>query len=305
MINLRYHVVSLVAVFLALALGVLIGTTVLEEGVVDVLEGERNSLAGHRDRLLEQNQALGDELQLWESFGDTIIPDLIAGRLRGVPVVVLLQDQASDAVRDGVNEALNDAGAVVAGRIGFTDRWELPDDPTREQLAVVLHLDTTDPGELRREAAARIAARLSAGGDAEEQSDLLRSLARNGFLTLDDIQRSDDDPFPPRGTVLVLVSSDEPAAQPSSDEMLVPLLAGVQDSMPAIVVGGLGGDASLVAQVRRDELLGEAIPTVDHADTMLGELGVVFTILDEIAGRPARHFGIQEGASGIAPSIAR
>ncbi|HZB59923.1 MAG TPA: copper transporter, partial [Actinomycetota bacterium] len=52
MISLRYHIVSLVAVFLALALGIVVGSTVLQEGTVSVLratservrqESERNS----------------------------------------------------------------------------------------------------------------------------------------------------------------------------------------------------------------------------------------------------------------------
>ena len=303
MINLRYHIVSLIAVFLALALGVLIGTTVLDQGVVRVLQGERNSLASHRDRLIEDNDELRRELSLWEGFGDSIVPALVRNRLRDAPVVILSQTPSSGEVAAAVDAVLEDAGARIAGRVSFTEKWALSDDPMREQLALVLATEETDPTALMREAAARIAARLAVGGDAAQQADLLRSLQRNGFVDLHDIE--DEGAVPPEGVSVVVVGSEDVTAEPHRDELMMPLLTALQDAVPVVVVEGLDAQDPLTDRVRRDEGLGDTIATVDHGDTMLGELSLVFALRDERQGLPARHFGVRDGAASIAPSIER
>ncbi|MBV8234224.1 MAG: copper transporter, partial [Acidimicrobiia bacterium] len=44
MLNLRYHVVSLVAVFLAIGIGVIMGVTVIKSGIVDQLQKRLDSV---------------------------------------------------------------------------------------------------------------------------------------------------------------------------------------------------------------------------------------------------------------------
>ncbi|NLA37006.1 MAG: copper transporter, partial [Actinobacteria bacterium] len=44
MINLRFHIVSIVAVFLALAIGILTGSTLLDRATIEVLQDRQTSL---------------------------------------------------------------------------------------------------------------------------------------------------------------------------------------------------------------------------------------------------------------------
>src|SRR4029453_10112802 len=88
-ISLRYHIVSLVAVFLALALGIVVGSTVLQEGTVSVLRatGERGRPGSEKNS--RENVALKQDKARLEAFGAAYLPELIQGRLKGRPVVLV------------------------------------------------------------------------------------------------------------------------------------------------------------------------------------------------------------------------
>ena len=58
MINFRFHVVSLVGVFLALALGVVIGSTVIDRAIVDRLSSQIDSIRKRADEQRAENRAL-------------------------------------------------------------------------------------------------------------------------------------------------------------------------------------------------------------------------------------------------------
>ncbi|HYH28079.1 MAG TPA: copper transporter, partial [Actinomycetota bacterium] len=58
MISFRFHLVSLVAVFLALGLGILAGTTVLDRQIVSQLERQTDRLSRTAEGLREDVRAL-------------------------------------------------------------------------------------------------------------------------------------------------------------------------------------------------------------------------------------------------------
>ena len=68
MISFRYHLVSIVAVFLALALGVVMGTTVVKQGVIDELRSRTDSALKTTHTLQQQVKELNDELKTLTTF---------------------------------------------------------------------------------------------------------------------------------------------------------------------------------------------------------------------------------------------
>ena len=58
MINFRFHIVSLIAIFLALALGIVIGAGVIDRGIVDTLDNRINNIEAKADRIQLQNDIL-------------------------------------------------------------------------------------------------------------------------------------------------------------------------------------------------------------------------------------------------------
>ncbi|HAS13454.1 MAG TPA: hypothetical protein DCS55_23575, partial [Acidimicrobiaceae bacterium] len=153
MINLRYHIVSLTAVFLAIGIGLTLGSTFLDRATVENLNGQLENLEtrlGDRD---EQIELLEDELAEAEALQSALDEQgagLLAGRLDAVPVVVMASAGVDDADVDGAVESLQAAGADVLGEWWLTERLLLAEEADIDDLAAVLEEPSGDPARLRR-----------------------------------------------------------------------------------------------------------------------------------------------------------
>ena len=68
MLNLRYHIVSLVAVFLALGIGVIVGVTVINHGIVDQLQKRLDGVEASDRKTRSDNDRLSNQLRTWDRF---------------------------------------------------------------------------------------------------------------------------------------------------------------------------------------------------------------------------------------------
>ena len=153
MINLRYHIVSITAVFLALGIGVAMGSTLIQRATIDTLE---NRLDDQQQRLEEtdaENLRLEAELaaveQLDRQFGDQATEQLLRGRLERVPVVVFASEGIDEEGLDGVRRSIVNSGADFRGTFRTTERLALTTEDDIVDLGVVLDNPSTDPEELR------------------------------------------------------------------------------------------------------------------------------------------------------------
>ena len=89
MINFRFHVVSLIAIFLALALGVVIGAGVIDRGVVNTLNDRLDSVEAKSDRIKGENDALTDENSKLSGAIEDLEPFAVDGRLVGETTALL------------------------------------------------------------------------------------------------------------------------------------------------------------------------------------------------------------------------
>ncbi|MFA5889433.1 MAG: copper transporter [Actinomycetota bacterium] len=299
MINLRYHIVSLIAVFLALALGVIAGTTVVDQGLVRNLRRLGNSLRDQQNALREQNSEFKREIALWDRFADALVPGLMQDRLKGKRVVLLVADGLKGETPGDVSDAIVTAGGIPSGRIEFSAKWRLDDRTSREQLALALRLPAdAEVPDLLEAAASQIAARLVAPGDVRSEGDVIGSLVRSGFA---DVTGDAGRIFPSKGSLIVYMASGARAENPSPDEFVLPLLRAVAARVPTALAEPLSSVKSLAELVRQDRDLGARVVTVDHADTLPGLLALVSGLRDLAAGKRAVAYGVRRGASAIAP----
>jgi hypothetical protein len=153
MINLRYHIVSLTAVFLAIGIGLTLGSTFLDRATVENLNGQLERLEtrlGDREAQLHELQV---ELQDSEALQDALDAQgttLLADRLEPVPVVVLAAQGVDEADIAGVVDSLQVAGADVLGLWSLTERLLLGTDADIADLAAMLDETSPDPARLRR-----------------------------------------------------------------------------------------------------------------------------------------------------------
>jgi hypothetical protein len=141
-INFRYHLISLVAVFLALAVGVVMGSAVIDKAVVETLEDQQRTIAERVDQAIAENEGLRAELSEVQDrsqrLSDEATPRLLADTLDGVPVLVLATRGVAPEAIDATVALLDTAGAEHEGTLWFTDRLALTTDEERRDLARAL-----------------------------------------------------------------------------------------------------------------------------------------------------------------------
>lgn len=301
MINLRYHIVSLTAVFLALGLGILTGTTVIDQEVVKGLRNNTRALQADLDEMRGQRDALQTQVDLFEGFSDVVVPSLLQGILAGRAVVVVSDQQTPGDLVRSIADTVALAGAKRPTRVALTDRWALEQPATAQQLANILSTTTTAKEDLVAEAATRIAERLAGTGDPRAQGDLLNALEDSGFLDVDDLPQAGS--FPASNALVVVVTSGADGAVPDEDGFFMPLLRRLSASRVVGVAEAMGVPRSLAEKVRGDRALARSVCTVDHVETVAGRLSLAYALRDVTLGRAAAHYGVRGGAQGVAPDV--
>lgn len=146
MINLRFHIVSIVAVFLALAIGLLTGVALLDRATVDVLKASQQRLDARNSTLRERNELLRSSVDARGDanveFGETALSPLVAGQLDEDPVIILATRGIDEAAVRTLQTTIRDAGASPLGVIWFDDRFDLGDAATLERVASEIGVDT-------------------------------------------------------------------------------------------------------------------------------------------------------------------
>ncbi len=146
MIDFRYHIVSIVAVFLALALGLFIGSTSLRGPVANDIKRRTAAAESRNDELQGQLSAARSELSRWQAFDSSLLPYVVSDRLAGSTVVVVSAPGADGALRDRLEDTLRTAGATVTGDVRLQDAIL---DPEQEQFLATLTDKIRVPARLR------------------------------------------------------------------------------------------------------------------------------------------------------------
>jgi hypothetical protein len=314
-ISLRYHIVSLVAVFLALALGIVVGSTVLQEGTVSALRATSQEVRQRSEENRTENLALKQEISRYQAFGTTVLPELVQDRLKGRSVVLVDTDKVDSGLRDSVRKVLEDAGARVDGQITFADeRLALGADADRTAMARVLAVDAGAPEVLREELVKKLAARLATSTalpqeDSQRPSDMLTGLQDADFLAdlkLSQPLAAGTDPFPRQGSMFVLLGPAATAtAAVAPDAFLVPLAEQVSTQAGGQVAGGEAAavpeESSWIIALRDNRAVSRRVSGIDAVDTVYGQLALVESLEDSLQQLPAGQYGFKDGASGLLP----
>ena len=145
MISMRYHIISLAAAFLALALGIVLGATKINSPLLAGLQGDTETLTQQRDQLQADNTALAADVASAEKMAESLGDVAVRGVFRPDPNVVLITTaDANSADRDAVLSLLDKAGAPVATQIQLTTDFT---DPARSQELRTVLTSTLPAGQ--------------------------------------------------------------------------------------------------------------------------------------------------------------
>ena len=307
MISFRFHLVSLVAVFLALGVGVLTGTTVINRGVVARLESQTDNLSGDLGELRRELGQLQSEAEVWGQFGDQAMGPILSGRLADQEVILLTQDGTNEESLAGVRQALEASGASVAALLSAGPRLALSSDAERETLASVVGMEPSeDPGALAAAAAELVAQRLA---DGPNGTDTLERLLDADFLVVQGPRLTETGLRGLGGAdeVVVAVAGGPAESQLAPVGFLVPLVTDLALAGMPVAAGematGEPQEPPFVTILRGEADVGPLVATQDNVDHPAGQLGLVLALEDLLQGDPG-HYGVKDGASRALPEIA-
>src|ERR687893_595934 len=109
MVTFRFYLVSLVAVFLALAMGVVVGSTLIDRAIVDQLDRSVESVSDRLDRQRDENDELREELEQLRGYAEGTAPAVVDGTLEGGGVAVVAERGVEPEVVEAAVETLQEA----------------------------------------------------------------------------------------------------------------------------------------------------------------------------------------------------
>jgi hypothetical protein len=320
MISFRFHVVSITAVFLAIAIGVVVGTTYVDGAIVDGLRNRIDSVEENLDERRAENDQLEGELERAGAYTDASDDYAVTDRLTGVPVLLVATRGIDEGVVEQTALLAQQAGAITPGIVWLEGAWSLEGEDERSALADLVGGSADDPVEdLWAATWDAIVVELTEGDstevgpttttlDDEAATPLLLALEAGGFISIDAI----DDESPSLddlvGTTPRVLAVTGQRAQEAVSTMVPAVVNAAVDGGLSVVVADVYVEAPEAPG--RGDLLQEALPEalrdvivfVDNADRADGRVAAVLG-LDWVADGTgnAGHFGYGAGADGVLP----
>lgn len=157
MIDFRYHLVSIVAVFLAAAVGIVLGTTTLNGVVLKDLNSRVSTLSHDKDGLHNQLATAQTTMARDDGWAAAAAGPLIAGRLTGQRVAIVRAPGASAALRDTLAQAVADAGGEVTVSVDLASAYVDPSQVDRVGEVATALAPAGIPGDPQASPARRMA----------------------------------------------------------------------------------------------------------------------------------------------------
>jgi hypothetical protein len=311
MINFRFHIASLIAVFFALAVGVLMGSTVVQRAIVDSLRDQIHNVEKNVDDQRAENRQLKSERDQLNLYVTESSPWAVAGELTNQPVALIAERGVNEDTVKAQADLLRQAGAIVPGILWLEPSWNLggdgkPSDALRTAIGSTAQRDKV----LREEAEAALARRLARGAAVPGQSDVLDALAKAGFVTLEGIGDGDvsASTFPgPGSRTLILGGPQSTITARGTTRDLTRALVAV--SVPT-AVGEIDTDADdapergvWLAPIRNDDQLKTSVSTIDDVDLVQGRVASALALSDLGRGIVG-SYGLGAGATRTVPEKA-
>ncbi len=315
MIPFRHHVVSLFAVFLALAVGVVLGGGPLSD------VGARSGIASAP---VDASDPDGAEA-FAQAFAGSVAPAVLWKRLKDRDVALVALPGAEEGVLDELEGRIEDARGRVAGRYSLNPTLLAPAekqliDTLGSQLASQYGKRDVDGSVPTYERLGQLLALALASTDAAGEDVGARSSSVLASLTGADVAAAEGEPRRRAPLVLfvlgdepvdVVLSPDDAGAGPdaesdveevesATDVILAGLLTGVREGSAGVMLAGstASGVNGALARLREDDRLAR-VSTLDGVETQAGQVSVPLALERALAGTSGAYGA--SGADGAVP----
>lgn len=304
MITLRQHAISLAAVFLALAVGVVLGSGLLSNTLLSGLRDERRQLQSHIEELDQKNNGLNEKLNVADQFDASMAPRLVHDALTGKSVVIFRTPDASDDVVTSVARLVGDAGGAVTGTVGLTQQF-VDANEAEKLMSVVnssgaqLSATSIDQGSQAGDLLGIILQINKNPGSPPvpdiQRETALAALRQTGFITFSDKVGA-------ANTAIVVTGGRLGEDAGNAGPTVARFAAALTGHGSGTVVAGAGDSASgtsAVAVVRADPAMAGAVSTVDDIDKQSGRITTVLALHDLLGGSHTGQYGTGKGAQAL------
>ncbi|HEY2084471.1 MAG TPA: copper transporter [Mycobacterium sp.] len=144
MISLRQHAISLAAVFLALAVGVVLGSGLLSNTMTSGLRDETRNLHNQVNSLNDEKRVLNGKLASANAFDAQMAARMVHDAMNGKSMVIFRAPDAQDEDVDAVSKIVGQAGGAVTGTVSLTQ--EFVDANSAEKLRSVVNASVLPAG---------------------------------------------------------------------------------------------------------------------------------------------------------------
>jgi len=310
MISMRYHIVTVAAIFLALALGIVLGATKVQSPILVGLKDDRAQLTGQRDQLQQQHDQLAKQVTDDQRFAGDVSALAVRGTLPKATVVLISTSDADPGDRDAVAGLLARAGATVSAQLQLTADFT---DPTRSaELQSLLAKSLPAGAKLPEVSSAGTMAGSLLGSllltdqsgkptaKPAEASAAMSALSAAGFVTASGSLTP--------GRLVVVLTGGTAAGGSEADRaaMIADLAAQLKKASGGLVLAGRTGSegpGGAVGAVRGDAGRSGAVSTVDDVQESTGRLASVLGLVEQSGGGVGQYGG-GPGARGPIPVLA-
>jgi len=292
MVDLRYLALTLIGVFLALAVGLILGSTLgtpdRRDRVYEGLQGQFEQLRTQNQQVQDENDRVRKQLRGRDQAIRELLPVAVHNRLPGSTVGVVICGPLDVRPFWGdLESALRSAGGRIGPVLRVPDRLRELDAASRARLGPRSPAPAADRQPEPYEAAGWCVEALARGSERERLQELTR---RTG------IELRGDTTLPIRRLLLLGAAPEERTSALAAGEIpeFQVVEAARQEGVRVVAAEPEAGAASVVDALRRRN----NIPTVDDVDTPAGQLSVVLAL----AGADG-HFGTKAGAAAAIPAL--
>lgn len=304
----RRSVIWLTAVFLALALGVMLGARLLSGPTVSGLRGANEDRQAQIAALGNEKDALVQKLAAANQFDGQMSGRMVRDALAGKSVVLFRTPDAQDGDVDAVARLVGQAGGKVTGTIGLTSEFveanaaeklrsvvNSPIVPAGTRLDPALVDPSAQAGDLLGIAMLinRDPKIIPVSDDAREA--VLAALRDTGFVGYGNRLAAADTAVVITGGALADDAGNQGVTVARFAAALAPHGSGV------VLAGrdGSAGGVAALAVARGDAQVGKAVTTVDDIGSESGRITAVLALQSMIAGAPPGRYGVGAGAASV------
>lgn len=310
MISLRQHAFSLAAVFLALAVGVVLGSGFLSDTLLSSLRDEKRDLYTQIAGLNDQKNLLNEKLSAANNFDTQLGGRMVHDALGGKSVVVFRTPDAKDDDVAAASKIVGQAGGTVTGTVSLTQ--EFVDANSAEKLRTVVNSSVLPAGQ---QLSGKLVDQGSQAGDLlgiallvntnpaippvddTQRDTVLASLRDTGFITY---QPSDH--LGAANAALLITGGALPQDAGNQGVSVARFSAALAPRGAGTLLAGRDGSATggaAVAVTRADAGMASAVSTVDDVDTAPGRITAILGLHDLINGGHLGQYGTGHGATSI------